>query len=88
LACHYRIENHLTCHWSHYQVIDFVIANVIVLIQDFARRATLVAIQNVFAGTPQILMLNVQRSDDFRMTCIKLEKILSLLGYTLDGLTD
>jgi len=88
LACHDRVENHLTCHWSHYEIIKLVIANVIVLIQDFTRRATLVAIQNVFASAPQILLLDVQRGDDLCMTCVKFEKILSFLGNTLDGLTD
>jgi hypothetical protein len=52
LARHDWVENHLTSHWSHYKVVDLVIANVIVLIQDFARRATLVTIQNVFTGAP------------------------------------
>jgi hypothetical protein len=60
LTRHDRIQDHLAGHWGHDQIVNLVIANVVILVYDFSGCAALITIQNVFASAPQILALDMQ----------------------------
>ena len=66
LTRHYRVHDHLSSYRSDNQVIDFIIANKIVVIHNLGALA-FITIQNVLARTPKILAFDVQGSNGFGM---------------------
>ena len=87
LTRHYRVHDHLTSYRSDNQVIDFIIANKIVVIHNLGALA-FITIQNVLARAPKILAFDVQGSNGFGMASLQLEELLTFLCHTFDTLAD
>ena len=85
LASHDWVEDHLACDRRHNHVVDFVLADKVVLVRDLVSR-TFVAIQNVLTRTPEVLPSHMKRSNGLSMRRVKFEELFAFLCYSFDAL--
>ena len=87
LASQHRVKDHLTADRSQDHVVDFVFTDVVELVFDLVF-VTHVAVQNVVARAPQVLLLDMERGNCLCVRRVQLEKFLAFLGDALDALSD